>query len=208
MKLPANRLPDYSFEDRAGGIVCGIDEVGRGPWAGPVLAACVIIPPAARPFINGVNDSKKLSAARRQELAKIIQTHCLWGIGQASVGEIDSLNIRRATHLAMQRAFTSMQETHAITPTLALIDGRENPVLPCPLLPIIKGDTLSLSIAAAAVIAKVARDQVMCDLHKDYPDYDWARNAGYGVPAHQSALIRLGATPHHRKSFAPIRKLL
>ncbi len=200
--------PDFSFEDRHDGIVCGIDEVGRGPWAGPVVAACVVVPLSARALMDGVRDSKVLNAGKRNTLAATIRAYCHWGIGQASVEEIDTLNIRRATHLAMQRAFQSMQGTHDISPSMALIDGRENPDIPCQILPIIKGDTLSISIAAAAIIAKVVRDQVMSDLHVSYPDYDWARNAGYGVPAHQAALSRLGPTPHHRRSFAPVRKLL
>ncbi len=200
--------PDFTFEDRYHGPVCGIDEVGRGPWAGPVMAACVVIPHDARDMIAGVNDSKRLHKTMREKLATIIQESCPYGIGQASVTEIDTLNIRQATHLAMQRAFSTMQETYNITPVMALIDGRENPTLPCPILPIIKGDTLSMSIAAAAIIAKVARDQVMCELHHDYPDYGWNKNAGYGVPAHQTGINTLGITPHHRRSFAPIRKIL
>ncbi len=172
------------------------------------MAACVIVPQAARGLLTEVNDSKVLIKAKREALATVIQAHCLHGIGSASVAEIDSINIRQATHLAMRRAFDAMCAQYGCHPVVALIDGRENPNLPCPALSIIKGDSISVSIAAAAIIAKVARDALMARLHDDHPDYGWATNAGYGVPAHQKALARLGPTPHHRHSYAPIRALI
>ncbi len=195
--------PDYSFEDAAPhGPVCGVDEAGRGPWAGPVVAGAAILDQATAPA--GLNDSKALSAARREVLFDALQGQII-GVGVASVEEIDQLNILNATYLAMRRAVAAL----SVAPAYALIDGnRVPPDLPCPAEAVVKGDGRSLSIAAASIVAKVTRDRIMSDLAKDFPGYGWERNAGYGVKAHAEALERLGVTPHHRRSFKPIHKML
>jgi ribonuclease HII len=205
------RTPDLSLETKFDGPVCGLDEVGRGPLAGPVMAACVYIPPhvAPLPFTAHIHDSKKLSAQKRAELAPLIRAHCIWGLGSASVDEIDQINILQATFLAMQRAFDGMirsaDEQMGLKIIHALVDGNRAPKLPVPLTCVIKGDQTSLSIAAASIIAKVARDELMADLAVTYPEYGWADNAGYGTAAHLAALITHGLTPHHRRTFAPVR---
>ncbi|MBB5514224.1 ribonuclease HII [Rubricella aquisinus] len=196
-------MPDLSFESLHPSPVCGIDEVGRGPWAGPVMAAAVILDPARIP--PGLNDSKKLTAARREALVPQIMEVAQVGIGSASVAEIDEINILQATYLAMRRAIAALP--HA--PAFALIDGnRLPPDLPCPAQAVIKGDSISLSIAAASIVAKVTRDRIMADLAKAHPGYGWETNAGYGTAAHIAGLERLGVTPHHRRSFKPIHKIL
>lgn len=196
-------MPDYSFEIAApASPVCGIDEAGRGPWAGPVVAGAVILDPERAP--PGLNDSKKLTLRRREALFDALQDHHV-GLGIATVEEIDSLNILQATYLAMRRAVAALP----VTPGFALIDGnRLPPDLPCVGQTIIKGDGRSLSIAAASIIAKVARDRMMAALAEEWPGYGWERNAGYGVAAHAEALRNLGVTPHHRRSFKPIHKIL
>ena len=195
--------PDFRFETEApAGPVCGVDEVGRGPWAGPVVTAAVILTPDTAP--EGLNDSKKLSLKKREALFEQLKASP-HGIGIASVEEIDRLNILNATYLAMQRAIAALP----VQPGFALIDGNRIPHdLPCPAWAIVKGDARSASIAAASIIAKVTRDQMMADLAKQYPGYGWETNAGYGVPAHRDGLNRLGVTPHHRRSFKPIHKML
>ena len=195
--------PDFRFESEApAGPVCGVDEVGRGPWAGPVVTAAVILDPATAP--EGLNDSKKLSVKRREALFEQLQ-HAPHGVGVASVEEIDQLNILNATYLAMRRAVEALP----IAPGHALIDGNRIPHdLPCPAWAIVKGDARSASIAAASIIAKVTRDRIMADLAREFPGYGWETNAGYGVPAHQKALQALGVTPHHRRSFKPIHNML
>lgn len=195
--------PDFRFEtDAPAGPVCGVDEVGRGPWAGPVVTAAVILDPNTAP--EGLNDSKKLSRSKREMLFEQLQ-ETPHAIGIASVEEIDQLNILGATYLAMRRAITALP----LKPGFALIDGNRIPHdLPCPAWAIVKGDALSASIAAASIIAKVTRDRVMADLAQDFPGYGWETNVGYGVPAHREGLIRLGVTPHHRRSFKPIHKML
>ncbi len=199
-------LPDYTLEDaQTLRPICGVDEVGRGPWAGPVVAAAAIWPDEARIHVPaGLTDSKKLTAKRREAMVDTLKTHCIWAIGEASVEEIDSLNILAATKLAMQRAVAGL----SVPPAFALVDGNQPPVLPCPVQSVVKGDSRSLSIAAASVIAKVHRDKLMEQLHAEHPHYGWASNAGYGAKAHQDGLATHGVTPHHRKSFAPIRKIL
>jgi len=193
--------PDLFFETEIGGIVCGIDEVGRGPLAGPVVACAVILPPRlSRVLLEQVNDSKALSAKRRDALAPLIQAEACYGLGQASVEEIDQINILQATFLAMRRAVEALPQP----PESALVDGNRAPVLPCPTRCLVKGDSRSLSIAAASILAKVHRDHLMADLAQTYPGYGWERNAGYGTAEHLAALDRLGVTPHHRRSFAPI----
>jgi ribonuclease HII len=199
-------MPDLHLETEAGGIVAGVDEVGRGPWAGPVVAAAVILDAAALPqsLAEAIDDSKRLSARRRESIASQLPACARIGIGAAATGEITALNILGATFLAMQRAVAALGEL----PNLALVDGNRLPPLPCPARPIVKGDSISLSIAAASIIAKVTRDRLMARLGARYPGFGWERNAGYGTAEHQAALKRLGVTPHHRKSFAPIVKML
>lgn len=196
-------MPDFSFELAAPATpVCGIDEAGRGPWAGPVVAGAVILDVSRIP--DGLNDSKKLSARRRDALFAALQDHHV-GLGIATVEEIDRLNILQATYLAMRRAVAALP----ITPSYALIDGNRKPDgLPCAGETIVKGDSRSLSIAAASIIAKVSRDRMMTALAAEWPGYGWERNAGYGVAAHAEALRNLGVTPHHRRSFKPIHKML
>jgi ribonuclease HII len=189
----------FDFEDRHTGLVAGVDEAGRGPWAGPVVAAAVILD--RRGFPAGLNDSKKLSEAARARLhAELMeQQH---GIGIASVDEIDTLNIHWATMLAMERAVAAL----GVAPAHVLVDGNRLPRWPHAATAIIKGDGRSLSIAAASIIAKVTRDRLMVALDAEWPGYGWADNKGYGTPAHQHGLALLGVTPHHRKSFAPVRE--
>ena len=199
-------MPDYSHETRLlatmNGPLAGIDEVGRGPLAGPVVAAAVILDENGVP--KGLNDSKKLSARKREALFDIIMDCAMVGIGQASVEEIDAINIRQATHLAMKRAVGAL----AAKPAIALIDGNDAPALACPCETLIGGDGLSVSIAAASIIAKVTRDRLMTDLHAAHPDYGWDRNMGYGTAMHMAALNQLGPCAHHRRSFAPVHKML
>jgi ribonuclease HII len=199
-------MPDLHLETEAGGIVAGVDEVGRGPWAGPVLAAAVILDKTTLPheLLEIIDDSKRLSAKRREDIAARLPACSRIGIGAATTGEITTHNILGATFLAMQRAVSAL----GTLPDLALIDGNRLPPLPCPARTIVKGDSVSLSIAAASIVAKVTRDRLMARLGARYPGFGWERNAGYGTAEHQAALKRLGVTPHHRKSFAPIVKML
>lgn len=196
-------FPDLSLEHACGATpVCGVDEVGRGPWAGPVTACAVIFhsePPA------GLNDSKKLTAKRREGLIEAIYATAHVGMAEASVEEIDRLNILRASHVAMLRAVEALP----VAPAHALVDGNRLPDgLPCPGTTVVKGDGRSLSIAAASIVAKVARDRLMAELAVEFPQYGWERNAGYGVKAHAEALAEYGVTPHHRRSFRPIHNIL
>lgn len=184
-------------------LVAGVDEVGRGPLCGPVVAAAVILDPA-RP-ITGLNDSKKLSEARRERLFDEIRDKALaWCIGRAEVEEIDRLNILQATFLAMQRAVEGLP----VQPKLALIDGNRCPKLAVPCAPVVGGDAKVPAIAAASILAKVSRDREMAELELRYPGYGLAGHKGYPTPAHLEALRRLGPTPIHRRSFAPVRALL
>jgi ribonuclease HII len=197
-------LPDFEFETAALAerqIVCGIDEAGRGPWAGPVVAAAVIFDPAHIP--SGLNDSKKLAGQKREALFAPIMALADVGVGIASVEEIDRLNILQANHLAMQRAVAALKTS----PTLALVDGNRAPPLSIRVQTIIKGDSKSLSIAAASIIAKVTRDRMMIELDTVHPGYGFAQHKGYGTAAHSQALQRLGPCAIHRKSFAPIAQL-
>lgn len=184
--------------------VCGVDEVGRGPLAGPVVAAAVILDPQMVP--TGLDDSKKLSARRREKLYEAIRESALsFSIAEASVQEIDELNILEAAMLAMRRAVQGLD----VKPVAALVDGNRDPGLGnLPTRTLVKGDSRSLSIAAASIIAKVFRDRLMANLAKDFPEYGWAQNAGYGVEKHRQALRLVGVSPHHRRSFAPIRQIL
>lgn len=206
---PLKTAPDLSLEQSYNGPVCGIDEAGRGPLAGPVVAACVYIPATALalPFWAQVTDSKKLSEPRRETLYAHITVHAHFGIAEASAQEIDELNIHHATLLAMKRAHDEMRcRFDAITPVAALVDGKFGPAIACPVQTVVKGDSKSLSIAAASILAKVTRDRVMTALHDEYPHYGWDRNAGYGTPVHMAGLRTHGVTPHHRRSFAPVRE--
>ena len=190
---------------RHGGPVAGVDEVGRGPWAGPVVAAAVVLKADAPDGLLGaLNDSKKLPAARREALAAAIPDHAWLGVGAASVTEIDRLNILAASHLAMQRAVARLPRA----PAACLVDGNRLPSLGCPAEAVVKGDARSLSIAAASIVAKVLRDRLMARLGARYAAYNWQKNAGYGTKAHREGLAEAGVTAHHRRSFAPIRILL
>ncbi|MCI4646042.1 MAG: ribonuclease HII [Hyphomonadaceae bacterium] len=181
--------------------LCGIDEAGRGPWAGPVCAGAVILASGALP--QGLTDSKKLSAARRTALTPAIKASAMaWGIGWASPEEIDAMNIRQATHLAMRRAVEAL----AICPEHALVDGNDLPAgLPCPGETVIKGDLTEPAISAASILAKTARDALMVEMEARYPGYGFAAHKGYGTPAHKAALTELGPCAIHRMSFAPVR---
>jgi ribonuclease HII len=193
--------PDFTIELEAmrngARHVCGIDEAGRGPWAGPVVAAAVVLDPHRIPA--GLNDSKKLTEARREALFEPILASARVGIGIADVERIDRDNILAATLWAMGQA---MQQIEGVE--LALVDGNRAPQLPCPVRTIIEGDGRSLSIAAASIIAKVTRDRIMIGHDATYPLYGFARHKGYGTALHQDALTRHGPTPLHRKSFAPV----
>ncbi|OWU86045.1 ribonuclease HII [Oceanicola sp. 22II-s10i] len=199
--------PDFSFEQIAmsKGMVriAGVDEVGRGPVAGPVTAAAVVLDAARIP--EGLNDSKKLTEKRRRALAEELHAVAEVSIAHASVEEIDAINILRASHLAMCRAVAGL----ATPPCHLLIDGNMIPRdLTLPAEAVIKGDARSLSIAAASIVAKVARDAIMCDLAQHHPGYGWETNAGYPSKSHKAALLDLGITPHHRRSFAPVHNIL
>ena len=196
-------LPDFTHEAALGARVAGVDEAGRGPLAGPVSAAAVVLDPARIP--PGLNDSKALTAARREALFEQIQAMAEVSLAWASVAEIDALNIRAASLLAMRRAIEGL----ARVPDAALIDGNACPEgLACRGVTLVKGDAKSLSVAAASIIAKVARDRVMTALAKDHPGYGWEVNAGYPTAAHRAALLDLGVTPHHRRTFRPVHNIL
>jgi ribonuclease HII len=184
-------------------IVCGVDEAGRGPLAGPVFAAAVILDPA-RP-IEGLRDSKKLTEARRDELAPLIREHALaWAIAECSHEEIDAINILQATMLAMRRAVEAL----STVPTVALIDGNRSPVMLVRCFPIVEGDDKVHAISAASILAKTARDAALVALHQLYPEYAFNQHKGYGTALHLERLREHGASPVHRRSFAPVRAVL
>jgi ribonuclease HII len=206
-------MPTFAFEQRIlsvhpGAVVAGVDEAGRGPWAGPVVAAAAVLNDAELPDIlrHGLDDSKRLSYVKRKQLFDVLNaTQAVRiGVGQASVEEIDAHNILQATYMAMQRGIAAL----GCSVDVALVDGNRAPPLPCHVQTLVKGDRLSLSIAAASIVAKVTRDRFMTDLAARFPGYGWATNMGYGTAEHQSALQKLGVTAHHRRSFAPVRALL
>ena len=203
-------MPDLELErGMPGGLdgrVAGIDEVGRGPWAGPVVAAAVVLYATRLPaeLAGQIDDSKKLSAARRRHIAAQLADYADIGIGAASVAEITQFNILGATFRAMARAVHALE----FAPDSALVDGNRAPPLPCPARMVVGGDGISLSIAAASIMAKVKRDCIMARLAVRYPGFGWERNAGYGTAEHRGALDANGVTPHHRVSFAPIHKIL
>ncbi|WP_299727430.1 ribonuclease HII [uncultured Endozoicomonas sp.] len=192
-----------SHEEEPGLIIAGVDEVGRGPLCGPVITAAVVLDPA-RP-IPGLNDSKKLSEKKRDELFDLICRDALsWSLGRAEVAEIDELNILHATMLAMQRAVEGL----SVTPDLAYIDGNRCPKLACRAEAVVKGDSRVAEIAAASIVAKVTRDREMAVLDKEWPGYGIAGHKGYPTKVHMDALKKLGATPIHRRSFKPVREAL
>ncbi|MFO1152618.1 MAG: ribonuclease HII [Rhodospirillales bacterium] len=196
-------MPDFSREARAGGLVAGIDEAGRGPWAGPVVAAAVVFDRRpARSLARLIDDSKVLRRDKRETAFASLNTVARLGVGIASVEEIDRLNILQATFLAMRRALDALGPL----PVLALVDGNALPVLPCPVQGLIGGDGLSLSIAAASIVAKVTRDRMMTELAEVFPGYGWRTNVGYGTAEHRVGLARLGPCRHHRTSFRPVRE--
>ena len=206
-------MPNFEIEksflsENPKAVIAGIDEAGRGPWAGPVVAAAVVLDAEKIPadLCDNLDDSKKLTAPRREALysALVDSNAAAIGVGQAGVDEIDDINILEATYRAMTRAVAAINRDIEV----ALVDGNRIPSLSCKAVPVIKGDSKSLSIAAASVIAKVTRDRLMIDLASQFPGYGWDTNKGYGTAKHQAALARLGVTPHHRRSFAPIRAAL
>jgi ribonuclease HII len=199
--------PHYKLERAAGGRVAGLDEVGRGPLAGPVVAAAVIFPKGVpRALAKLLDDSKKLTAERRlaASMALYASGAAEIAVGAASVAEIERINILQASLLAMRRAVMRLPGV----PDLALVDGNRPPDLPCAVRCVVGGDGLSLSIAAASIIAKVARDRLMARLAIRFPHYGWETNAGYGTPAHCKAIAMRGISPHHRRGFAPVRAVL
>ena len=205
-------MPNWDIENEFKGNVCGVDEAGRGPWVGPVVAGAVIfLSREINPeLLNGINDSKKLSAKKREKLYDLLLTeeragHITYGIGEASAAEIDELNILQATFLAMKRAVQKLKTV----PTQALIDGNRLPAdFVCPCSCYIGGDGRSYSIAAASILAKVYRDNLLKNLAQKYPGYGFEKNAGYGTKDHIEALKKYGVTPEHRKSYRPIKEIL
>ena len=200
-------MPHYIYEARLlktiAGPVCGVDEAGRGPLAGPVVAAAVILDRKRIP--KGLDDSKQLNEEAREELfPRIMEMAVAVGVGEASVGEIDLVNIRQATHFAMARAVRAL----SVAAQFALVDGNDAPALPCKCDTLVDGDARSVSIAAASIIAKVTRDRMMAALHDEHPLYGWITNKGYGTEEHLVALNRHGPTRHHRRSFAPVHNIL
>ncbi len=196
-------MPTMRLEKGSPGPVCGVDEAGRGPWAGPVCAAAVILKPRKVP--KGVDDSKKLSALRRQALEVEIKEKALaWGVGFATVEEIATLNILHATGLAMRRAVEAM----AVAPVFALVDGNYRFDLPCEVRTVVGGDAISASIAAASILAKTARDRLMQEMDEVYPGYGFASHKGYRAQVHAEALLALGPSPIHRMSWGPVKLAL
>lgn len=205
-------MPDWSEENNFNGFIAGIDEAGRGPWVGPVVAGAVVfftrnINPV---LLNSLNDSKKLSAKKREELFGLIMQesklgNLSYGIGEASAQEIDDINILQATFNAMRRAVDNL----SVMPNVALIDGNQTPKpFKCTVKTVVKGDATSLSIAAASIVAKVYRDNLLKDLAIKYPQYGFEKNAGYGTKVHIDALQKYGITPEHRKSYKPIAEII
>lgn len=205
-------MPDFEWEDKFNAVTAGVDEAGRGPWAGPVAAGAVVILDRNLDefLLKGLNDSKKLSALKREQLyehlfAAEAKGQVAIGIGLASAQEIDETNILQATFAAMRRAVAQLK----VQPQYALIDGNQNPRdFPCRSCTVVKGDAKSYSIAAASIVAKVYRDRLMCELARKYPHYAFEKNAGYGTSAHVAGLKTHGVTPEHRRSYKPIQKFL
>lgn len=206
-------MPDFELEDKYSGIVAGVDEAGRGPWVGPVVAGCAVFlnRNVDERLLQELNDSKKLSKKKREMLYDLLLNeakcgHILIGIGEASAKEIDDINILQASFLAMKRA---LKKACLQMPTMLLIDGNREPKdFGCPVKAVIKGDAKSYSISAASILAKVYRDRLMEKMAIDYPGYGFEKNAGYGTKAHIEGLKKFGITPEHRKSYAPIKEFL
>ena len=208
------RLPNFKYEKAVlkrspGALVAGVDEVGCAPLAGPVVAAAVILDHKKLPQVlrDGLDDSKKVPIARREEYYAILMScdAAVIGVGRADVREIESFNILNAAHLAMRRAVEALGCSVAV----ALVDGNRAPKsFPCEVQTIVRGDTKSLSIAAASIVAKVTRDRYMGELARAYPGYGWESNVGYPTPEHRAAILKLGLTPHHRKTFGLVRAQL
>ncbi|MCA7009962.1 ribonuclease HII [Wolbachia endosymbiont of Tribolium confusum] len=196
------KYPDFTLENTLSGIIAGVDEVGRGPLAGPVISAAVIFTDRDT-VIDGINDSKKLTPKCRQVLYEKITSVAKFGIGMASVEEIDSYNILQATKLSMKRALVNLD----LELDYVLVDGNQPLEVKWQTKSVVNGDSLSISIAAASIIAKVTRDRLMEELHNKHPQYNWYKNKGYGTKEHLSAIGLHGITKHHRKNFAPIRIL-
>lgn len=205
-------MPDFEIENSLDCLVAGIDEAGRGPWAGPVVAGAVVVMDKnlADELINGLDDSKKLSAKKREKLYNLLFEEekagkVSIGIGEASAQEIDDVNILQATFLAMKRAAEKLK----VKPEAAIIDGNQNPKnFPCKTKTVVKGDARSMSISAASIVAKVYRDRLMAELAQKYPYYGFEKNAGYGTKVHIEGLNAYGITPEHRKSYKPIQAYL
>lgn len=188
----------YDEQVRAEGYsaLCGVDEAGRGPLVGPVVAAAVILPPDLQ--LEGINDSKKLSEKKREALFDVIKERAVaYGIGMADHKEIDEMNILQATFLAMRRAVEAM----GVTPAMVLVDGNQDPKLGLPTRTVVKGDATSASIAAASILAKVTRDRILIDMDKEYPQYHFAKHKGYGTKDHYAQLMEHGMCPYHRRTF-------
>ncbi len=204
------KVPDFEFElraqERGFNRIAGVDEAGRGPWAGPVVAGAVILNEVDLPLYlrEQLNDSKKLSPRKREKLFALLPDCADIGVGVSDVTEIDQINILQASFRAMERALAKLQPP----PDYVLVDGNKMSALPYAAESVVKGDNRSLSIAAASIVAKVTRDRIMAGLADQYPGYGWERNAGYGTAEHKAALTCLGVTDQHRKSFSPIRKML
>jgi len=199
-------MPDFAIEEGLEGPVAGVDEAGRGPLAGPVVAAAVILDRRrmGRKLLARIDNSKVLAKPVREEICAALMAEACVGIGAASAAEIDRVNVHHATLLAMRRALLSLQTC----PKSALVDGKFPPLFPCAMRTVVGGDGLSVSIAAASIVAKVTRDRLMTRLAARYPGFGFERNAGYGTPEHLEALAALGPTPHHRRSFGPVLNIL
>ncbi|MCB1538148.1 MAG: ribonuclease HII [Alphaproteobacteria bacterium] len=200
-------MPTFMLENQFAGPVAGIDEAGRGPLAGPVVAACVHVFDRSLPFFGLVRDSKKLTAHKREALFTEITRHCAFGIAVAEPGEIDRYNILQATFLAMGRAVDALTLAFDVKLETLLVDGNHKPrgLEKYDLRPVIKGDDKSVSIACASILAKVTRDRLMRELHAAHPQYGFDRHMGYPTAAHVAAIQAHGPCPHHRRSFAPVR---
>ena len=195
-------IPDFTIEEKFGGLVCGVDEVGRGALCGPVVAAAVILDKHNYP--DGINDSKLLSRSKREGLHTELLRSASIGLGSAQVGEVEQLNVLNAALLAMERAVSNL----CLMPEMALVDGNRIPKLVCPAQSVVGGDSKSISIAAASIVAKVTRDKLMAKLASQHPGYGWETNSGYGTPQHIEAIRTAGITRHHRRGFRPVATAL
>ena len=195
-------IPDFTIEEKFGGLVCGVDEVGRGALCGPVVAAAVILD--KRNYPDGINDSKLLPRSKREGLHTELLRSASVGLGSAQVGEVEQLNVLNAALLAMERAVSNL----CLMPEMALVDGNRVPKLVCPARSVVGGDRKSISIAAASIVAKVTRDRLMAKLASQHPGYGWETNSGYGTPQHIEAIRTAGITRHHRRGFGPVATAL